>query len=104
MTKLADECARRAFLFFWNESHPKTGLTKDRAKTPRQFRRVQRGVDRRHGLRAGGAGDRGGARLEIEESEARARVLLTLRFVHDKLKNVRGFHYHFVDWKTGARV
>lgn len=103
MTKLADEASRRAFLFFWNESHPQTGLTKDRAKTLESFDEytVASVAATGYALAALAIGAERGWK---SKSEARARALLTLRFVHDKLKNVRGFHYHFVDWKTGARL
>ena len=32
LSPLLDQTARRAVDFFWHESHPETGLTKDRAR------------------------------------------------------------------------
>ena len=46
----------------------------------------------------------GDMRGYISRSEARARVLTTLRFLHDKLPHHRGFFYHFANINTGERV
>src|SRR6185436_5460803 len=40
----------------------------------------------------------------VSPKDAYARALTTLRFVHDRLPQVHGFYYHFVDAKTGKRV
>ena len=40
----------------------------------------------------------------IEKQAAYNRALLTLQFVHDKLRCVHGWYYHFSDKKTGERV
>src|SRR5947207_2275886 len=40
----------------------------------------------------------------ISRAEARERVLTTLRFLHDKLPNHRGFFYHFANVNTGERI
>jgi len=39
----------------------------------------------------------------ITKEEGRERILITLRTL-DKLKNVNGFHYHFIDPNTGHRA
>lgn len=96
---------RRAFNFFWRESHPATGLTKDREKN-------RDGADADQATVASIAST--GYMLAalpigvehgwISRQDAYARALTTLRFVFEELPQVHGFYYHFVDWKTGERV
>lgn len=103
-TQLLDTVEHKAFAFFWNETDPKTGLTKDRA---RNFAR-QKDAYTVASIASVGyalaslpiAAERGW----VKKSDAYGRALVTLRFVHDQLPNVHGFYYHFVDMKTGARV
>jgi len=40
----------------------------------------------------------------ISRAQARERVIATLRFLHDKLPNHRGFFYHYANINTGERV
>jgi hypothetical protein len=96
---------QRAFDFFWNETHPETGLTKDREKnhdgpdagkstvasiasTGYMLATLPIGVE--HGW--------------ITRQQGYDRALKTLQYIHDKLPSVHGFYYHFVDWRTGQRV
>jgi hypothetical protein len=99
--QLLDEIQRGSFQFFWNETNPETGQVKDRA--------LLNGNDRRNmasiaatgfGLTALCIGDSRGyaKRLDIIQ-----RVRNTLRFLHDKMPNVHGFYFHFVDMNTGQR-
>lgn len=46
----------------------------------------------------------GDMRGYISRAEARERVLTTLRFLHDRLPNHRGFFYHFANINNGERV
>ena len=46
----------------------------------------------------------GDMRGYISRSDAKARVLTTLRFLRDKLPHHRGFFYHFANINTGERV
>jgi hypothetical protein len=98
-----DELSRRAFLFFWEQSHPKTGLTKDRAKNDgsKDDYTVCSIAATGYALAALPIGVKN---KWISRSEAEARALLTLRSVTDKLDGAHGFFYHFVDWATGKRV
>ena len=95
--------ARRAFDFFWHESHPDTGLTKDRAKnlTPKDDYTVASAAATGYALAALAIG---ASRGWVTKTAARERVLLTLRFVSEKLPHEHGFFYHFVDWRDGKRV
>ena len=102
--ELLENIAHRAFAFFYDESHPDTGLTKDRATN-------LQGKEDAHFIASIAATGYALASLPIaverkwlDKPTAAKRALLTLRFVYDKLPNVHGFHYHFVDWKSGDRV
>ena len=94
----------RAFDFFWNESDPKTGLTKDRAVNvggkPDTYT-VASTAATGYALAALPVGVSHGW---VPKDAAYARALLTLQFVHDKLETNHGFYYHFLDKTTGARV
>ena len=95
---------RRAFEFFWWESDPKTGLTKDRA--------TNRGAEPdRHSVASIAATGYALAALPVAVEHgwvtrpaAYARALTTLRFIHDRLPRNHGFYYHFVDGRSGERV
>ena len=98
-----DTVQRRAFDFFWNETDPATGLTKDReinSPAPRKYRVAS--------IAATGymlaALPIAVERHWISKAAAYKRCVTSLRFIHDRMPNVHGFYYHFVDWKTGARV
>jgi hypothetical protein len=96
---------RRAFDFFWHESHPQTGLTKDREKNntgPDAGKATVASIaSTGYALAALPIGVEHGW---VSKQEAYERALVTLRFVHDKLPQVHGFYYHFIDWRTGERV
>jgi hypothetical protein len=102
--QLADTLARAAFAYFWNESHPETGLTRDRARnlgTEPETRRVASAAATGYALAALAVGAERGW---IGRQAAYGRALTTLRFVYDRLPHFHGFYYHFVDWETGERV
>ena len=94
---------RRAFDFFWNESDPKTGLTKDRAVNlggkPDTYI-VASTAATGYALAALPVGVSHGW---VTKDAAYARALLTLRFVHDKLETNHGFYYHFLNKTNGER-
>lgn len=94
----------RAFDFFWNESDPKTGLTKDRARNlpgkPDTYT-VASVAATGYALASLPVGVSHGW---VSRKAAYDRALTTLRFVHDKMESHHGFYYHFVDQATGARV
>ncbi len=101
-SQLLDEVQHRAVRFFWEKSDPKTGLTNDRAKN--------RGED---DYTVASTASTGYALVAlpiavehqwIGRQEAYDRALLTLRFLHDKLSNVHGWYYHFIDKHTGERA
>ena len=93
---------RRAFDYFWYESHPTTGLVKDRAGTLRgDDYHVASLAATGFGLSALTIGaERGWVKPEL----ARARAELTLRFVLEKMTAEHGVLPHFVEWKNGERA
>lgn len=101
---LLDVVQHKAFAFFWNETHADTGLTKDRAHN---LERVGPDTYTIASIASVGyalaALPVGAQRGWVGRKEAEARAQQTLRFVHDKLPQHRGFFFHFVDWRTGAR-
>ncbi len=97
-----EELERAAFLYFRECSHPRTGLVKDRDRaTGATALRVSSIAATGFGLSAWCLAAK---RRWVSDAEVRAYVLTTLRFVARELPHERGFHFHFVDWATGARV
>ena len=99
--QLLDEIQRASFKFFWNETNPNTGQVKDRALLNGNDKRTMSSIAATgFALTALCIGDSRGyaKRLDILK-----RVRTTLRFISEKLPNVHGFFYHFVDMNTGAR-
>lgn len=93
---------RRAFDFFWFEAHPKTGLAKDRAGN-------HAGDDYQIASVASTGFALAALPVAVEnkwisKEKAEERARLTLKTVATTLTNHHGWYYHFVDWKTGARV
>ena len=96
---------RKAFDFFWHESHPQTGLTKDRERNHADAEAGKKTV--------ASIASTGYAlaslpiaveRRWVSRQAAYQRALTTLNFVHDRLPQTNGFYFHFVDWRTGERV
>jgi hypothetical protein len=97
-----EELAKATFLFFWEQSHPETGLVKDRCNV--------RATDNSTvaSIAATGFGLTGLCIGEqnrwVSTREARERAIVSLRFLSKKMPNQRGFFYHWANWKTGERV
>ena len=102
--QLLDDLERLTCCYFFEQASPETGLVKDRCnarKAASDNTIVASIAATGFGLTALCIGDMRGY---ISRAEARARVLTTLRFLHDKLPNHRGFFYHFANINTGERV
>jgi hypothetical protein len=102
--QLLDELERLTCCYFYEQASPETGLVKDRCnarKASTDNAIVASIAATGFGLTALCIGDMRGY---ISRAEARERVLTTLRFLHDKLPNHRGFFYHFANINTGERV
>jgi hypothetical protein len=101
---LLDELERLTCCYFFEQASTETGLVKDRCnarKAASDNGIVASIAATGFGLTALCIGDMRGY---ISRSEARDRVLTTLKFLHDKLPNHRGFFYHFANINTGERV
>jgi hypothetical protein len=102
--QLLDDLERLTCCYFFEQASPETGLVKDRCnarKAATDNSIVASIAATGFGLTALCIGDMRGY---ISRAEAKARVLTTLRFLHDKLPNHRGFFYHFANINTGERV
>ncbi len=100
---LRDNIARAAFRFFWQETHPRTGLTKDRARNrpgdPDTYT-VASIASTGYALAALPIGV---TRGWVTRGEAEKRAQTALRFL-TTMPQEHGFFYHFVDWRDGKRV
>jgi hypothetical protein len=103
-TTILDDLSERTFRFFWDTANPANGLVPDRYPTPSFSSIAAVGF----GLTAYPIGVERGY---VTRAAARARVLATLRFFRNApqgtaaqgMSGYKGFFYHFLDMKTGAR-
>jgi hypothetical protein len=93
---------KRAFDFFWNESHPKTGLTKDRASNAKDKDDYNVASIASTGF-AFVAYPIGVERKWVDRKKAYDRTLLTLHSINDLVEHKNGWLYHFINWETGKR-
>jgi hypothetical protein len=101
---LQDDLEQRSFRFFWDTTDAATGLAPDRWPTPSFASVAAVGF-------ALTAYPVGVVRGWVTREQARDRVLATLRFFRhapqgpepDGKTGYKGFFYHFLDMKTGAR-
>ena len=100
---LLEDIIGRAFLFFWNEASPRTGLVRDRALADGgpDPRRIASIAATGYGLAALCIGQR---HRYLPSREIHARVIATLRFLLNRAEQVNGFFYHFLDIETGSRL
>jgi hypothetical protein len=90
------------FRFFWEQSNPLTGLIKDRANIRSGDRNILASIAATgFGLTAICIAERRGF---VPATQARDRVLATLRSLWDWQPNHRGFYYHWLNIDTGERV
>lgn len=101
---MLDSLERRTFHYFWDLSHPATGLTPDRWPTQSFASVAATGF----GLTAYPIGVERGW---VTRAEVRERVLRTFEFLWSAPQSAgrrgaighRGFFYHFLDMASGAR-
>jgi hypothetical protein len=102
--QLLDDVERLSSCFFWEQASPETGLVKDRCNA----RKAASDKSTAASIAATGFGLTAlciaDLRGFLTHSEARNRVLTTLKFLSSKLAHHRGFFYHFADINTGERV
>lgn len=101
--ELLEEIVSRAFLYFWNEASPRTGLVRDRAL-------ADGGSDKRitASIAATGYGLAalciGHARGYLPKHQIGNRIVATLSFLVNHVEQVNGFFYHFIDINSGRRL
>jgi hypothetical protein len=102
---LLEDLSKRSFLFFWEQADPGTGIVRDRARTdgtpaPGTSRDVGSIASVGFGLTGLClAAERGW----VPRDAAVDRARVTLRFFARRMENQRGWYYHFVNLRTGAR-
>lgn len=99
---LIDELQHRAVSFFWNESNPATGFTKDRASNGD-------GADTHTIASCAAVGYAliaypiGVEHKWLKRDDALDRTRLTLAHLLTDWQQSHGWLYHFTDWRTGER-
>jgi hypothetical protein len=99
---LLDDLEHRAVRFFWEQSNPANGFSKDRASN-------KDGVDEHTIASCASVGFAlasyciGAERSWLTRQEALERTRVTLSHLNSDWPQHHGWLYHFVDWKTGAR-
>jgi hypothetical protein len=102
---LIADLSKRSVMYFWEQSDPNTGLTRDRAPiakndpAPRNFN-IASIAATGYALSAYPIGvDEG----YLNRQQAKKRTLNTLNFIFNNLQGNKGWYYHFVDIKSGKR-
>ena len=97
-----DDLEHRAIRFFWEQSSPTTGFTKDRAAN---FKPDDHTVASCASIGfALAAYPIGVEHNWLARRDALARTRLTVEKLNTLYPNSHGWLYHFVDWNTGARM
>lgn len=101
-----NELSQKAFRFFVDQSHPKTGFTLDRAPNSREEpRKPDEYVSSVAAIGfALSAYTIGTERGWMPRAEAIATVRKTLRNLEEKPVRHRGWFYHWIHWETGERM
>lgn len=96
-----EDLSRRSFMFFWEQADPTTGIVRDRARTSGAT------VNDVGSIAAVGFGLTGlciaAERGWVPRTEAIARTRTTLGFFATRIPHQRGWFFHFVNIRTGAR-
>ena len=102
---LLEDLSRRSFLFFWEQADATTGIVRDRSRTdgsPVEGNARDVGSIASVGFGLTGlciAADRGW----VPRTAAVDRARTTLRFFAERMEQQRGWFYHFINLRTGAR-
>ena len=102
---LLEDLSKRSFLFFWEHADPTTGIVRDRARTtgsPVDSNARDVGSIAAVGFGLSGlciAAERGW----VSRAAAIDRTRITLRFFATRIDQQRGWFYHFINLRTGAR-
>jgi hypothetical protein len=102
---LLEDLSKRSFMFFWEHADPQTGIVRDRARTggsPVDTNARDVGSIASVGFGLSGlciAADRSW----VTRPAAIERARTTLRFFATQMPHERGWFFHFVNIRTGAR-
>lgn len=97
-----NELEKANFLFFWEQTNPQTGLTRDRCNVRTNDTNLAASIaSSGFALTAVCIGEMRGF---VSRKDARLRVLQSLSFLWHKLPTHRGFYYHFANINTGERL
>ena len=102
---LLEDISHRSFQFFWEQSDPHTGITRDKARLdgqPSDSKARDVGSTGATGFGVT-ALCLGAERGWIPRDKARERVRSTLRFYAEQAKDEHGWFYHFINVVTGER-
>ena len=99
---LLDELEKAHFLYFWEQTNPKTGMVRDRWSSRSSNSDLVASIaSTGFGLTALCIGhERGYA----SPSDIKSRALTTLSFLWRTMPNHRGFYYHWGNLNTGERM
>jgi hypothetical protein len=100
--QLLDDLERTAFQFFAEQTHPQTGLVRDRARADGSPSEGKASI-----AASGFAFDAWVIATErgwTTRDEALSRVRVMLRFLVESAPRRHGFFYHFMEMETGARA
>ena len=102
---LLEDISHRSFQFFWEQSDPKTGITRDKARLDGQPSDSKTRDVGSTGATGFGVTALciGAERGWIPRDQARERVRNTLRFYAEQAKDEHGWFYHFISVVTGER-
>jgi hypothetical protein len=99
-----EDLSRRAFLYFWEQADPRTGLVRDRAPSdgaPREGNNAASIAATGFGLTALCIA---AERRWVSPHRAQERVRVTLRFLLEQAPHQNGWFYHWMDVASGERV
>ena len=102
---LLEDLSKRSFMFFWEQADPTTGIVRDRSRTdgtPVDGTARDVGSIAAVGFGLAGlciAAERGW----VPRPAAIERTRVTLRFFAERSQHQRGWFYHFINIRTGAR-
>lgn len=100
---LLEDLSQRAVRFFWEQSHPETGFTKDRASNDASKPDTYSVASVASTGFALSSYPIGVERKWLNRGEALARTRKTLKSLLSLHAGHKGWFYHFVDWKSGER-
>lgn len=101
---LLDDLSKKAVQYFWAESNPTTGFTRDRSQNVGAINQANNISSIASTGYALSAYTIGATRGWLNKADALARARKTIKMALAKAGKKNGWYYHFIDWNTGARA